>query len=138
MPKTMEELAKALENHAAQAAIAVSRTEYSLTRSRSPGPATGPYWSTTKRTPTTTPSSSPTPGPAGSACATYHRRNHPRHRTVEAALTKARQALTKHQSARSCFTIATKKIEEGTSHVTALVDEVRTALTELSEELNRS
>ena len=43
-----------------------------------------------------------------------------------------------HQSARSCFTVATKKIDEGAGHVTTLVEEVRTALTELAEELNKS
>jgi hypothetical protein len=57
---------------------------------------------------------------------------------VEAALTKARQALARHQSARSCFTAATKKIDEGAGHVTTLVEEVRAALAELSEELNGS
>ena len=57
---------------------------------------------------------------------------------VEAAFTKARQALARNQAARSCFTIATKKIHEGTGHVTSLVDEVRAALGELSEELNRN
>ena len=57
---------------------------------------------------------------------------------VEAALTKARQALARHQSARSCFTTAIKKIDEGAGHVTTLVEEVRAALADLSEQLNRS
>jgi hypothetical protein len=55
---------------------------------------------------------------------------------IEAALTRGRQALARQQAARSCFTAATKKIDEGAGHVTALVDEVRSALTELWDELN--
>jgi hypothetical protein len=54
---------------------------------------------------------------------------------IEAALTRGRQALARQQAARSCFTAATKKIDEGAGHVTALVDEVRSALTELWDEL---
>ena len=70
MAKTMDELAKAMDNHAAQAAIAVfSRTEHS------PNPL--PFsWSGNravlvydKETRTTTLSSSGTPGPGGSAAA---------------------------------------------------------------------
>ncbi len=49
---------------------------------------------------------------------------------------RGRQALAKQQAARSCFTAATKKIDEEAGHVTALVDEVRSALTELWDELN--
>jgi hypothetical protein len=41
-------------------------------------------------------------------------------------------------AARSCFSIATKKIDEGAGHMTTLVEEIRAALAELSEELNRS
>ena len=56
---------------------------------------------------------------------------------IEAALTRARQVMTRHQTARSCFSAATKKIEEGAGHVVALVDEVRGALSELWDELSR-
>jgi hypothetical protein len=56
---------------------------------------------------------------------------------IEASLTRARQALARQQAARSCFTAATKKINEGASHLSALVDEVHDALAELSEELNK-
>jgi hypothetical protein len=56
---------------------------------------------------------------------------------IEAALTRARQALQRHQAAKSCFSAATKKIDEGASHVAGLVDEVRSAMTDLWEELNR-
>ncbi|MGH9918528.1 MAG: hypothetical protein ACRD6W_06645, partial [Nitrososphaerales archaeon] len=55
---------------------------------------------------------------------------------IEAALTRARQALTRHQSARSCFSVAAKKIDEGTGHVGVLVEEVRSALSDLWEELS--
>jgi hypothetical protein len=55
---------------------------------------------------------------------------------IEAALTKARQALQRHQSARACFSAATKKIDEGSAHVGSLVEEVRTAMSELWEGLN--
>jgi hypothetical protein len=54
---------------------------------------------------------------------------------VEAALTRAQQALQRHQAARSCFSTATKKINEGAAHVADLVDDVRTALNELRKEL---
>jgi hypothetical protein len=71
MSKTMDELGKAMDNHGAQAAIAVfSRDQHAPPRSRSPGRATGRCWSTTRRTQTATPSSSPIPGLGGSAVAT--------------------------------------------------------------------
>jgi hypothetical protein len=138
MPKTREELGKAIDNHAARAAIAVfSRADYA------PNPL--PFsWS-------------------GNQAVLVYDKNEPdgnalklayawarwvclRDLTadgsafdvgrIEAALTRARQALAREQSARSCFTLATKKINEGASHLTALVDEVHAALEELAEELN--
>jgi len=56
---------------------------------------------------------------------------------IEAALTRARQALARHQAARSCFTAATKKIDEGVGHVAALTEEVHAALAELADELTK-
>ena len=68
MSKTMEELAKAIENHDARPPSRSSAARSSpQPRSHSPGPATGPCWSTTRTTPTTMHSSSPTPGPGASA-----------------------------------------------------------------------
>ena len=138
MPKTMDELAKAIDNHDAQAAVAVfSRQEFA------PGPL--PFsWSGNRavlvydkddpdklalqlayawarwicRRELTT---------DGAALDT---------RRIEAALTRASQALGKKQSALSCLTAAKNKIDEGTGHVTALVDEVRSALEELRDALN--
>jgi hypothetical protein len=57
---------------------------------------------------------------------------------IEAALTRVRQALARQQAARSCFTAASNKINEGAGHVATLVDDVRAALTELSEELTKN
>ncbi len=140
MPKTMDELARAIENHGAQAAIAVfSRQEFApvpLPFSWSGNRAVLVYdkddpddhalqlayaWARwISRRDLTTDGSSLDVG------------------KIEAALTRARQALTKQQAARSCLTAATKKIEEGTGHVTGLVDEVRAALTELWNHINQA
>jgi len=140
MTKAMDELAKAMDNHAAQAAIAVfSRTEHS------PNPL--PFSWSGNRAVLVYDKEDPDDNALqlGYAWARWVcRRNLTSDRTtidagrVEAALTKARQALARHQSARSCFTAATKKIDEGAGHVTTLVEEIRAALAELSEELNRS
>ena len=139
MPKTREELGKAIENHGARAAIAVfSRAELA--------PSPLPFSWSGNRAILVYDKDEP------DACALQLayawarwlcRRDLTADGTaidvgrVEACLTKAHQALARQASARSCFTAATKKINEGTGHLTALVDEVRDALAELSEELNK-
>jgi hypothetical protein len=138
MSKTMEELDKAIENHDAQAAIAVfSRQEFA------PGPL--PFSWSGNRAVLVYDKDDPNDDALQLAYA-WARWICRRELTadgaaldvgrIEAALTRARQALARQQAARSCFTAATKKIGEGAGHVTALVDEVRSALTELWDELN--
>lgn len=58
-------------------------------------------------------------------------------RRVEALLTRARQALARQKAARACFTQAKNQIDEGERHIADLVDDVRAAIEELSEELNK-
>jgi hypothetical protein len=138
MPKTREELGKAIDNRAARAAIAVfSRADYA------PNPL--PFsWSGNQAVLVYDKDE-----PDGNALKLAYAwarwvscRDLTADRTamdvgrIEAALTRARQALARQQSARSCFTMATKKINEGTGHLGALVDEVHAALEELAEELN--
>ena len=138
MSKTMEELAKAIENHGAQAAIAVfSRQEFA------PGPL--PFSWSGNRAVLVYDKDDPSDDALQLAYA-WARWICRRDLTadgaafdvgrIEAALTRALQAIAKEQAARSCFTAATKKIGEGVGHVTALVDEVRSALTKLWDELN--
>ena len=54
---------------------------------------------------------------------------------VEAAITKALQALQRQQAARSCLSAATNKINEGAAHLAALVSDVRSALSELWDQV---
>ena len=138
MSKTMEELAKAIENHGALAAVAVfSRQEFA--------PVPLPFSWSGNRAVLVYDKDDPDNNALQLAYA-WARWICRRELTadgagldvgrIEAALTRARQALAKQQAARSCFTAVTKKIDEGAGHVTALVDEVRSALTELWDELN--
>jgi hypothetical protein len=138
MAKTMQELAKAMDNHGAQAAVAVfSPAE------NAPSPL--PFSWSANRAVLVCDKEVPDGNALQLAYAWARwvcRRDLTADRTdidagrVEAALTKARQALARHQAARGCFILAIKKIDEGTSHVADLVDEVRIALTQLAEELN--
>lgn len=139
MPKTMEELARAIENHGAQAAVAVfSRQEFA--------PVPLPFSWSGNRAVLVYDKDDPDDNALQLAYAWarwFSRRDLTTDGSsldvgrIEAALTRARQALAKQQAARSCFTAATKKIEEGTGHVTALVDEVRAALTDLWDQINQ-
>jgi hypothetical protein len=139
MANTMAELSKAMDNHGAQAAIAVfSRAEHA------PNPL--PFSWSGNRAVLVYDKDEPD-GNALQLAYTWARWICRRDLAadgaaidtgrVEAALTRARQALARQQSARSCFTVAVKKIDEGASHVADLVDEVRTALAQLAEELNK-
>jgi len=139
MAKTMEELGKAMDNHAARAAIAVfSRAEHA--------PTPLPFSWSGNRAVLVYDKDDPDDNALQLAYAWARwvcRRDLTADGTaidtgrIEAALSRTRQALARQQAARSCFTMATKKIDEGAGHVAALVDEVRTALAELSEELNK-
>ena len=133
MTKTMEELHKATENHTARAAIAV------FSRAAN-APAALPFHWSGNRAILVYDKDDPDDDALQLAYA-WARWVCRRELTaeggsldvgrIEAALTRARQALQKHQTARSCFTAATKKIEEGSGHVTSMVGEVRAALSEL-------
>jgi len=138
MAKTMRELAKAMDNHDARAAIAVfSRAEHA--------PSPLPFSWSGNRAILVYDKEAPDDSALQLAYA-WARWVCRRDLTtdgaaidavrVEAAFTRARQALARQQSARSCFTSAIKKIDEGASHVADLVDELRVALAQLSEELN--
>jgi hypothetical protein len=138
MSKTMEELAKVIENHGALAAVAVfSHQEFA--------PVPLPFSWSGNRAVLVYDKDDPDDNALQVAYA-WARWICCRELTadgaaldvgrIEAALTRGRQALARQQAARSCFTAATKKIDEGAGHVTALVDEVRSALTELWDELN--
>jgi hypothetical protein len=139
MAKTMEQVTKAIENHAARAGIAVfSRQELA--------PSPLPFSWSGNRAVLVYDKDQPDPEALQLAYAWARwvcRRELSADGAglnvgqIEAALTRARQALQRHQSAKSCFTAATKKIDEGASHVAGLVDEVRSAMTDLWEELNR-
>jgi hypothetical protein len=138
-PKTREELGKAIDNHGARAAIAVfSRAELA--------PSSLPFSWSGNRAILVYDKDEPDNNALQLAYAWARwvcRRDLTTDGSaidvgrVEACLTKASQALARQVSARSCFTAATKKIDEGVNHLTALVGEVRDALTELSEELNK-
>jgi hypothetical protein len=139
MAKTMQELSKAIDNHGAQAAIAVfSRAEHA--------PTPLPFSWSGNRAVLVYDKEVPD-GNALQLAYAWARWVCRRDLTadgaaidpgrVEAALTKARQALARQQAARACFTLATRKIEEGASQVADLIDEVRTALAQLAEELNK-
>lgn len=56
---------------------------------------------------------------------------------VEAAITRARQALAKHQAIKSCHSAIRKKADEAGLHVAGLVDEVDQAMHELMTATNR-
>jgi hypothetical protein len=138
MPKTMEELDKALSNHDAQAGIAVfSRQEYA--------PTPLPFSWSGNRAILVYNKEAPDEDALQLAYA-WARWLCRRDLTaqgdsidvarIEAALLRARQALARQQSARSCFTTATKKIHEGAEHVSALVEDVQAALADLWDELN--
>jgi hypothetical protein len=139
MSKTMDELAKAIENHGAQAAVAVfSRQELA------PGPL--PFSWSGNRALLVYDKEDPDDNALQLAYAWARwicRRELTADgaaldtRLIEAALTRVRQALSKQQSARSCLTAAKNKIDEAAEHVTALVDEVRSALTELWDLLSK-
>jgi hypothetical protein len=137
--KTMEELGKAMDNHAAGAAIAVfSRAEHA--------PSPIPFSWSGNRAVLVYDKDDPDGNALQLAYAWARwtcRRDLTADQTtldtrrIEAAFTRARQALAKQQAARSCFTSAIKKINEGEGHMTELVDEVRVALAQLSELLNK-
>jgi hypothetical protein len=55
---------------------------------------------------------------------------------IEAAFGRARLALTKHQTIKSCHSVIKKKADEAKLHVDALVDEVDQALTTLRDLLS--
>ena len=139
MTKTMDELAKAIENHAATAAIAVFSRQ-----ALAPSPL--PFYWSGNRAVLTYDKDDPDDNALRLAYA-WARWVCRRELTadgaaldvarIEAALMRARQALQRYQAARGCFTAATKKIDEGAGHISVLVDEVRGALSELWEELNR-
>ena len=139
MAKTMQELGRAMDNHNAQAAIAIfSRAEHT------PNPL--PFSWSGNRAVLVYDKEIQDNNALQLAYAWARwvcRRNLTADKgaidaeLVEAALTRARQALAKQQSARGCFTFAIKKINEGADHVTDMVDEVRVALAQLSEELNK-
>jgi hypothetical protein len=139
VPKTREELGKATENHGAQAAIAVfSRADFA--------PNSLPFSWSGNRALLVYDKDDPDDNALKLAYAWARwvcRRDLTADSTaidvgrVEGCLNRARQALARQQSARSCFTAAAKKINEGAGHLTALVDEVHDALAELSEELNK-
>jgi hypothetical protein len=139
MAKTMQELAKAMDNHGAQAAVAVfSRAEHA--------PSPLPFSWSGNRAVLVYDKEVPDGNALQLAYAWARwvcRRDLTADgadidpRRVEVAFTRARQALARQQAARGCFTLAIKKIDEGTSHVADLVDEVRLALAQLSEELNK-
>lgn len=138
MAKTMEELEKALENHGATAAVAVfSRQELA--------PSPLPFSWSGNRAVLVYDKEDPDEN-ALQLAYTWARWVCRRELTadatavdmgrVEALLKRSRQALARQQAARACFTTAVKKIDEGTGHVTTLVEEVRAALSELWDELN--
>jgi hypothetical protein len=140
MSKTMEELAKAMDNHAARAAIAVfSRAEHA--------PGQLPFYPSGNRAVLVYDKDDPD-GSALQLAYTWARWTCRRDLTadqisidpgrVEAAITKARQALARQQSARACFTAATRKIDEGAGHVAALAEEVQAALAELADEISKA
>jgi hypothetical protein len=139
MAKTMDELTKAIENHTARAAIAVfSRQDLA--------PTPLPFCWSGNRAVLVYDKEQPDEDGLHLAYAWARwvcRRELTADGTtldvgrIEAALTRARQALQRHQAARSCFTAATRKIDEGAGHVTALIEEVRAAISELWDELNR-
>jgi hypothetical protein len=52
---------------------------------------------------------------------------------VEAAIARARQALTKHQSIKACHSSIRNKADEAGRHVAALVDEVDQAMSTLRD-----
>jgi hypothetical protein len=52
---------------------------------------------------------------------------------IEAAIGRALQALTIHQTIKSCLSAIKKKADEAGLHVTALVDEVDQAVSSLKE-----
>jgi hypothetical protein len=55
---------------------------------------------------------------------------------VEAAITRVRHALDKHQTIKACHSAIRKKAEEAGSHVASLVDEVDRALRDLMDATN--
>jgi hypothetical protein len=55
---------------------------------------------------------------------------------VEAAITRVRQALAKHQAIKSCHSVIRKKADEAGLHVAGLVDEVDQAMRDLIEAMN--
>jgi hypothetical protein len=57
---------------------------------------------------------------------------------IEAAITRARSAITKHQAIKSCHSSIRKKADEAGQHVASLVDEVDQSLRELHNVLSRS
>jgi hypothetical protein len=137
MPKTMAELEKALDNRGALAAIAVFSHQ-----SLAPTPL--PFMPTGNRAIVVYDKDDPDDAALQLAYA-WARFVSRRELTsdadgldvvrIEAALTRARRALQKHQTVRSCLTAAANKIDEGGRHVADLVDEVRDALGELWDAL---
>ena len=139
MSKTMEELAKAIENHSARAAIAVFSRQ-----ANAPSPL--PFYWSGNRAVLTYDKDDPDDDALQLVYA-WARWVCRRELTadgaaldvgrIEAALMRARQALQKHQAARSCFTAATKKSTK--VQATSLLSSRRYwgALSEPWEELNR-
>jgi hypothetical protein len=56
---------------------------------------------------------------------------------VEAALTRGRQALARHQTIKSCHSAAGNKITEAGAQVSALVDEINQVIRDVWDELSR-
>lgn len=137
MQKTMDELARSMANHSALAGIAVfSRQEFA--------PTPLPFWWSGNRAVLVYDKGAPDENALHLAYA-WARWVCRRELTtdaqlldvaqVEAAITKALQALQRHQTARSCLSAATNKINEGAAHLAALVSDVRSALSELWDQV---
>ena len=138
MTKTMDELGKSMDNHAARAAIAVfSRQELA--------PTPLPFYWTGNRAVLVYDKDDPDDDALQLAYA-WARWVCRRDLTadgalldvgrIEGALKRVGQALQRHQAARSCFSAAKKKVDEGAGHVSELVEDIRNALIELRSALN--
>jgi hypothetical protein len=139
MTKTLAELDKALENHAASAAMAVfSHAELS--------PVPVPFWWSGNRAIVTYDKEDPDPRvlQLGYAWARWIARRSMAVSTeseldvgrMEAALTRARQAISRHQTIKSCHSAARKKIDEAGAHVSTVISDVDEAIREVWEILN--
>ncbi|MBO0831886.1 MAG: hypothetical protein J2P28_01115 [Actinobacteria bacterium] len=145
MTKTMNELSAGMVNHGAQAAVAVfSRTEHAPREVRQ-----FPFWWSGNRAVVIYDKDCPDEDALALRLSYEWARWVCRRDLtvdgskidsgrVEALLTRTRQALARQKSARACFTQAKNQIDEGERHVADLVDDVRAAIDDLSEELNKN